>query len=252
MTDRPDHAAPRDAEIDRYVDGLMTDAEAKAFEQRLQADEALRDEAQSMRAIDDSLRRSFGDWRTSSPKVAIHRPEPARRLFTPLRVAACIGLIILATAALWTLQRDRYVDAAPLYHAQVDAGFQPSWVCDTDYEFARWTNNRLRQALTPAADAPDGFVSLGWSFVQSNNPLGANAAIMLGQQGEDRIVLLVDRIEHDRPVGVASSSGLRTFRRELGSLVMYEITPLDSPVAIQSVTIAPSDIFDSPPTSTDG
>lgn len=252
MTDRPDHATPRDSEIDRYVDGLMTDAESKAFERRLQADEALRNEVQSMRAIDDSLRRSFGDWRTSSPKVAIRRPEPARRLFTPLRVAACIGLVILATAALWTIQRDRFVDAAPLYHAQIDAGFQPGWVCDTDYEFARWTNNRLRQALTPAADAPEGFETLGWSFVQSNNPLGANAAIMLAAQGDERIVLLVDRLEHDRPVGVAASSGLSVFRRELGDLVMYEITPLDSPVAIHAVTIAPGDIFDPPSASTDG
>src|SRR5690606_2801608 len=60
---------------DRYVDGLLPAPDAAEFERRMAEDASLREEVESLRAVDDSLRAYFGDWRRASPPVQIKLVE---------------------------------------------------------------------------------------------------------------------------------------------------------------------------------
>lgn len=238
-------------EIDRYVDGLLSPEDAASFESRLAQDASLREDVESLRAINASLRRSLGDWRHESPQISI--PGAAGRKRSPFRAAAwllaaaSIVMLVVAGGVWWTGSQPTRAES--LYTAQIDSGFQPGWVCDTDFEFARWTNNRLRQPLVPADPMPEGVTTLGWSFVQGSSPLSDRAAIMLASSHSAKVLVLADRLESDRRVRVSRDSGLHVHRRELGPLVLYEISPLESPTALNAIELAPPDIFDRAPNS---
>lgn len=236
----------RAADADRYVDGMMTADEAAAFVARLSNDAALRDDVESLRAVDASLRRVMGDWREHSPRVSIEitgrKRRSSFRAAMWILAAASFILLVLAGGSWWSLQQP--TSAERLYAAQVESGFEPGWVCDTDFEFARWTNNRLRQPLVPADPMPDDVQTLGWSFVIDDSPLSAQAAVMLATRGSEHVLVLVDRLENDRRVRVSGGSDLSVFRRELGPLVLYEISPLKSPSVLDAIRLAPLDIFD--------
>jgi hypothetical protein len=47
-----------------------------------------------------------------------------------------------------------------------------------------------------------------------------------------RIVVFIDRLEKDTQPVLPAESGLHLFRRELGQLVLYEVSPKDHPILL--------------------
>lgn len=252
MDDGFRHSVPQEA--DRFVDGLMSADEAASFERRMADDVALRADVESLRAVDIALRRYLGDWRDADPPVRIDmvatglagRGRAGRRGWFGGRgalLAASVVLVFMLAGA-FVLLRQPGPGAEALYQREIASGFRPMWVCDTDREFARWTNNILRQPLVPVSDMPEGVRTLGWSRAGDESPLSKRAALMLAEHNGERILVVVDRLENDERVRVSKDSGLHVFRKELGPLVLYELSPLASPAALDALRLAPPDIFE--------
>jgi hypothetical protein len=163
--------------------------------------------------------------------------SPARR-FSWLAAAAAVVLGV--SGAVW--YAFGRVDRGPegLYGRLAAANFTPDWRCSTDEEFADFQRYRLGAAFLVRADAAVALI--GWSYARETlSPQGE--ALMATVDGEHSVVL-VDRLIHDKPLKARPGSGLNLFRREMGTLVLYEITPLSKPRLLDLTYPAPPEASD--------
>jgi hypothetical protein len=160
-----------------------------------------------------------------------------------------IGLItaLAATVLLTTVLVLRFSTSAPqrrptgtilerLYATYQVMDWEPAWVCEDDAEFAQAVQDRLGQPMLidddPRPDEPDLTV-LGWAYgedVVSYEEVITDKTMVLLTKVEGRgVVALVDRLDGEsRPLRVPEGE-LTLHRRELGELVIYELTPLTEP-----------------------
>jgi hypothetical protein len=112
------------------------------------------------------------------------------------------------------------------YNQQVgEKQFKPDWVCKDQDEFASYFVNRLGQPLKMkplAANATDWGVSYTGGI--SSRSMGVLARI----DGQP-VIVFVDRLDCDNREGFSQACHLNLFRRELGELVLYEVSPFDQP-----------------------
>jgi hypothetical protein len=226
--------SPDDALTARYLDGLLEGDELAAFERRLQKDVALRTSVELDRRMVDSLRTSLaplGVWSAPAP-IPVAR---GKRSKVGLAIAAGLAIVVSA-AALWyqhasisQLPQTAARTPIQIYANEVGGGFAPDWVCSDDAEMLRFTRERFGAGLL-FVDRP-GVALVGWGYAEGT--ISDLTATLLVRAGDDRIVLLVDRKSNDRRIAdpAASDPSLHMFRREVGPYVLYEITPLDTPVA---------------------
>jgi hypothetical protein len=122
-----------------------------------------------------------------------------------------------------------------LYTTVVNAGFKPEWVCKNDAEFAEAVRYRLGQPLLVTKGVP-GLEVLGWAYPNKfgATPLSDQTMILLSTVDGQRDVVFVDRAGADKPLAVKSGK-LNLFRRQIGDLVLYEVTPNDRPVVIEAM-----------------
>ncbi|HVP72274.1 MAG TPA: hypothetical protein VMS30_00955 [Phycisphaerales bacterium] len=160
------------------------------------------------------------------------------RLYRRLAIAAALLLAAFGAWALWqkfqpgpqpeTIARQPTATirtAADYYNAELSSGFEPEWVCKDDAEFAATFRDRLGQALklNPSSDASTHMLGLDYTKVLS--PLTVS---MLAESGGAKIVVLIDRRERDNADAIRTGCGsLQVFRREIGPLVLYELSPLE-------------------------
>lgn len=118
---------------------------------------------------------------------------------------------------------------AEIYQNQVVRGYEPQWACTTDAEFEQAVRTRFDEpALLPLATA--GVQIVGWAY---GTPVLSNktAALLTRVEGRE-VIVLIDRAERDANLRRAGSAAgyehLNLFKRRLGGLVLYEVTPLDS------------------------
>jgi hypothetical protein len=162
------------------------------------------------------------------------RREPLLRGW--MKVAAIITLLIGVPAALW-LWRDTFISAPDpyahakavalddLYREQVAAGFKPEWVCNDQQEFASYFAGRFGQPLM-IHDATAGAAMLGLSYTGGVTQASMG---MLGTADGKDVLIVVDRADNDGQMKMSHPDGLKLFRRKIGSLMLYEVTPLDQP-----------------------
>jgi hypothetical protein len=115
------------------------------------------------------------------------------------------------------------------YDRKVAEGFTPEWKCEDDQEFIRSFRHQLFQPLllmTP----PPGHSMGGLGYA---NILSPHSMYMLAHVGDERVVVFVDRLDADRNLPPLDDPRLKRFRREVGELVLYEVTPLDEPRFLQ-------------------
>lgn len=242
MTDAPrpntPHATPD--EVSAYVDGLLPPAEHAAFEARLRAQASLAEQVALQRRIDASIRGLYPyepPAVVASGRPGASRPAPwyARRL-TWLSAAAAVLLAL--TIYTRTGSRTPHLPAADLYARLEAEGFRPQWKCDTDERFAGAVETRLGTPLVVPL-ATSGVEILGWVYADGyeGSPLSAQAMILLTRvQGRD-VIVLMDKAADDRTVKAPAKSGLKVFRREVGPLVLYEVTPLPEPHVIAAAKV---------------
>lgn len=163
-------------------------------------------------------------------------PPPPRRRMGRLAVAAAVAGSLVGV---WLIAQNLFPDrpqggyqAQPwramqtVYHDLVSEGFEPLWVCKDDQEFADSFRSVYHQALL-LPEMPPGTTTLGLSYC---NSLTARTTCLLATAGGEPVVVFVDRIERDHPQPVPE--GLHVHRRQIGRLVLYELSPMEEPAVL--------------------
>ncbi len=231
--------------LDAYVDGRLDDDEVAAFERQLVSQPDLRTEVERQQQINETLRRivrppsrehlqaiADNEVRTVAPR--------GRRPWTPLRrfgIAAAVAAGVFGGWQIWrvvptspadTYQRQPWRSFATVYHDWVAEGFEPAWVCADDREFAESFRSVLGHGLV-LAELPPDTEALGLSYCHSLTP---QTTCLLAEVEGHKVVVFVDRLERDTAQPGPGTEGLNLFRRELGGLVLYEMTPLEEPALL--------------------
>jgi hypothetical protein len=245
-----------DALLDLYLDGLMDEDQRLAFERDLADDPAQQEEVLRQDEVNASLRRMMTppaperlrdllngseEPRTEDPSPRRTRRAPDRlRLFRPLAIAASVMLCVLGGWMIWTAlgpgprTPDPYApqpwrSMQTVYEEKIDTGFRPDWVCRTDDEFQDTFRRQLGQRLL-MGELPRGTAMLGLAYSNTITPWTIS---MLGETDGQRVIVFIDRLEEDKGPSVPQDSDLNVFRRELGKLVLYELSPLQEPRMVQ-------------------
>ncbi len=234
-------------ELDVYVDGLLDDERRAAFERQLFADPELAAELERQRSLEALLTAAFPVPEDSAAiaQGALTGGRPRRaggRWLSLLRVAVAASL--LAALGLWAVGVFDAVDEAPA--VVVDAGGpgpaidgcvafgglfaeladEAAAACGSPHDLARHFQDSLGQELL--ADATDELPIEG-PFTIRRWP---TTTLLVSPQQPEPILILVDKLARDpRPV-LEAGSPAHLFRRELGDLVLYELTPWDTSRAL--------------------
>jgi hypothetical protein len=234
--DRPD--------LDAYLDDLLSEPQRARMTEEVNASQELLAEVELQKRIDDSLRRSFASLEVPAGLLAKLRDhvQPAR-VVSPLRRRRVLIGVAAAAAIVWGVLGWQYLASrsktprynpnlplATIYETQVAAGFRPKWVCDDDREFASTFQTRQGQGLLLAA-MPAGTKMVGLTYCGG---ISRYTTTMLARVDAAPVMVFVDRIGADtHPSLPAVDTGLHLFRKELGSLVLYELTPLGEPRVLE-------------------
>ena len=190
--------------------------------------------------LDEALRRRFeppdaGRILTEAQRRAQAEESRRRVLRWPViwRVAAAVALLLFGA---WVVHFalnaggpepvNRYAQRGleQVYQDDLAAGFEPLWVCETDHEFARTFAQRLGQPLL-MAQGPASIQALGLSYA---NAISGGTTYLLAKVDGESVLVFVDRVDRD-PGQAVTSGKLHLHRRELGELVLYELSPFDQP-----------------------
>jgi len=233
-----------DERLEAHLDGLLSETAKREFAARVSTDAGLRVELELQRGIDAALGRSVrpGDasqaWARVQAAQRIGRVEELlrrQRLQRWAQWAAVAAVVLVVGGTSWLALRGKSgpkkLDPAEVarhaleraYRNVVDAGFHIHWECKDDREFAGTFFKRFGQGLT-LATLPEGVQSLGLGY---SRPLSSNTTHLLALVHGQKVIVFVDDVARDREQVVAPESGLHLFRRQVGKLVLYELTPLD-------------------------
>lgn len=211
-------ADPAAIEMDRLVDEAIdagrTGAPAIACEVALQ------------RRIDEAVRRLF------EPAQA-QRERRRWRLSWGWGLAIAAVLTIASATVLYTTGTigegwgiDRRDPIVKLYEQQTSSGVVAA-SCETPEEFQEWVELHFKRSVRPVLDGDEGLTFVGWNY---DNLLSDQTVVMVGEARGAGVVVILDRVSADRELPSHEGEGLRVFRREIGDLVFYEVTPLDEAV----------------------
>lgn len=236
----------------RYLDGDLTGAALEEFERHLNGSPELRAELESQSQIARSLQRSFKPSIVSGANIlalasrstdAVSHaaagesvPRSSATLFRRLGLAAVFALGVFGCWMIWqqfkpdppapivTITKPR--TAAEYYGFKVNQGFEPDWVCANDQEFSQTFRDRFGQPMS-LKPAQDGVHMLGLSYTNIFSP---HTIAMLGKANDQSAVVLIDRLTSDNTeLALVGCGNLKVHRREFGSLVAYEISPMPEP-----------------------
>ncbi len=223
----------QDPRIAPYLDGVLSDAERAALERDMESSESRRAEIAVHREIEGSLRRLFDDGEAAASPAALsisRRRHPLRWL------AAAAVLAIAATAAFLALRPDPLLIHPEVVWNNVEkANFVPSWKCVDDAEFRAYLQSRMGESFT-IAESPSLQV-VGWAYGRdyAQYPLSKDTLILINRVGAKHSIVMIDRIDKERRLTVPPATGLHLFTRHVGGLVLYELTPLDTPVVLDAI-----------------
>lgn len=256
--------SPRDI-LDSYLDGQLHGAQLEAFERAVAADPDLRREIELAGRVEASLRKSFSRERIGldSPAGNVRvseRPGVAgfvgpggvgpRWIAIAALAALALGVgVYFASSGLRPGGAQTPTPGAPgsgervagapasnrppdhlerVYTLRVADGFRPDEVCTDNAAFRGWMKKVFGQELEPSESSP-AVMMVGWSYAPV---ISDYAGVLLATVDGKEVLTYIDTIENDKKYGGArynDSRGLKTFRKEIGKLVLYETTPLGEP-----------------------
>ncbi|MEO0587562.1 MAG: hypothetical protein AAF078_07975 [Planctomycetota bacterium] len=194
-------------------------------------------------AIDDALKRRFGDGevpRVSLPTAtsggaggaggdggAAKRSGVLARIGVA-RVVAAAAILVLSGWVGFEYVVEPWLNAPPTLMAQaqgvhermVDNGFVPGWTCETIGEFETAFADRLGQAVTLDAFEWDGVRLVGLSYVRIDRQY--SIAVLAEVDGEPVVVVAVKPNER-----VGRQEGV--FTKQIGDVLLIEVTPFEEP-----------------------
>ncbi len=198
----------------------------------------------STEPLDASLRRLFDppppqrfDAIVADARRTLERRGPGRRLRRLAVAAAIAGGLIggwLIVDASGRLSGRRGYEPPPwrsfetVYRDEIAAGFQPRWVCETDEEFAATFGDRFGQKLL-LAQLPDEIQAVGLSYAHT---LTRRTIHLLAQVQGQPVLVFVDQPGRGGEAAMTQAGGLSLHRRQLGRLVLFELSPFDEPLLL--------------------
>lgn len=211
---------PDPLELDRYLDGQLSNAERAEFAARARLDPAIRREIELQRRVDFSLKGLSGPI---PPVVPIDRVLPSGPRFH-FRwngwIAAAILLVVGVGVAysLWPVSVPEKIFAR-----EVREGMTPTWVCEDNEHLAEYTKERFGKAVA-LADLPQDVKILGWKYPRPDDA-SPTAGILLAKRGETPIVILVDRSDRMITVDSGVFGKLHVMRHDHAGMSFVEISP---------------------------
>jgi hypothetical protein len=210
--------------LDAYLDGTLSESERARFETVLAGDASLRAQIEAQSRLDISLARMFSDSGAAAA-VALTGTRSSRWSSGWLVAAAIVlaGLgVILSAARPLLFAGPSVLETA--YRSQIDRGFKPDVVCTTPEAFASWMETYFGQPLYPA-DAK-GVQLVGWAYAPV---VSSRSGVLLARVHDTPVIVVVDHSVRDKQqLSVPESAGLNRFRAQIGSVVLYEVTPLET------------------------
>ncbi len=239
------------AQLDAYLDGLMTREQRDRFDEQMTKNDHLRNEVDRQHSVDKVLRRAFAppheeSLRRIAELACDHGidPIPLRRAGVPiLRMFAAAAAIVMLIAGSWMIWlilgpqpaiTDPYAPQAwrsmqQVYEDERADGFLPDWVCRDDLEFQETFRSQLGQRML-LNSLPEGVAAIGLSY---SNTISPWTICLLSEAADEEIIVFIDRLDQDSDTKLVAQSGLYLHRKVIGELVLYELSPLDSPRVIQ-------------------
>lgn len=244
-----DKPHPDPLPLDAYLDGTLPEAERARVAKEIAARPQLQRAVELQKRIDGSLRQSMAppvvppdllarlqEATAPQPAANAQKSKPSRLKLVLAGSAVAIVWGILCWRMFFssdhrsTAQAYPPVPLATVYKDAVDHGFQPNWVCKDDHQFASTFFERQGQGLLLAA-MPEGTKMEGLAYTRGLTP---QATTMLARVDGKPVMVFVDKAGcGSEPSDPAPETGLHLFRKELGSLVLYELTPLDHAAVMQ-------------------
>ncbi len=238
----------RDDELNAYLDGELDAAARQRLEARLQSDQDALRMAELQNRLDQSLQRIFAVPPVPNFSCDLDMPtelktEPdidhgddqivARQVWWRSISARAIAIGVVA-ALVWfvvTWQLIRPSGHEPVFARRplveifqeiVQTGFQPYYDCRDPERFAEVFTTRQGHALKLSPLSP-GQRMLGLSYPGG---LSRNTTAMLCEVDDRPVMVFVDRSTQDDSIAVQNkATDLNVFRKVLGPLVIYEVTP---------------------------
>lgn len=257
MNDAPLHSEA----LDRFLDGAMSPAEAAAFEAQLASSPELMAEFRAEQALqqqlNNSLRASFAPpamppLLTQTEQLAEEQasfPIKKTRSWSReakllLALAAAIALIVGVQSYSWltTPGVPERPTLVATYEKIVDSGFRPSEVCTTPESFSKWTAARYSTPLTSVEKRPS-VEFVGWSY---STAISNYTGVLLARVDGKPVIVVLDTIANRDTVGSPcwrspqDDKVVNIFPMEIGSLILYEITPFDAPRIVDNLAAVAS------------
>lgn len=253
-----DSMAPEANQLERYLDGLMAEREAKQFLRTSDSELVERSLAMQFK-IDNSLRRLYHFDPISvgaalkaglkpadvSPQIELasaqHRPvnpphgefanSTTRRnwlqLAIPALVAGIAGLVIWS----WPREKESEVMFLPtslavIFADTVERGFRPYYNCEDEQRFADTFEFRLGTPLA-LSPLPNGSKMLGLSY---SGGISRKTTAMLCEVDNQEVMVFVD-VDRGGNLGpvLDNDSAVNIFVEKKNGLVFCEVTPLQEP-----------------------
>ncbi len=224
--------------VDQYVDGLLQAGAREQFERDAAADPALADELAMQQWIDQELRGMYA----YEPAQAAPAPIPLVQVRSRFwKAAAIAATLLIAVAGIWLVVVQQ-TKPAPVHnfgfippdqvYAKLEADWKPEEVCTEDDKFQAAVEKRLGSPLL-LASTPN-VTALGWTYTGRfrGTIIGDRTMILLTNVGDAKVMVLMDRASSDRKLEPDPTGRLSAFRRKVGDLVLYEVTPLKAPTVI--------------------
>lgn len=254
--------------LDAYLDGLLEEEALSTFENRLEQNPKLRKQVDQQRLIDEALKRMHaeGDVLENAMNrvaeavdaMAGCTPDRAESPVKRFRISLPQGLSIAAILTLGVLSIWNVAEQLPsllspgqpkssayegkpwrnmatVYAETVAAGFEPGWVCNTDEVFSATFQRQLGQGIL-LSTMPAGVTASGLSYT---NTITDRTICLLARVEGKPVMVFIDRIDQDSDHRGAdrllpADSDLNLFSRELGALILHELTPLAEPKLLDS------------------
>jgi hypothetical protein len=252
-----------DLELERYLDGCLTESERVAFEARLSTDSALATKVELQHALDASLRNTFQPLVPDTgavleralaagapPSSATHadRFSPRRRFRLPAALAAGLMAAVVGWGA-WSVWNEGGSDPADV--PNIAQGPGPDAACvQIRGEWLALYEEQVAVAMACGAgffrETVHGvpLVVEGPGVLIENRigqgALPAGVEAFTARVGTTQaLVFICDGEPDPQPLVGDAGNGLNLHRRTLGSLVLYELSPLDEPGVLPLVAQAP-------------
>ncbi len=246
MTDGPDKKSVEHL-LALYCDNELGPEERAEFEKVLAADPALQAEVELQSRIDASLRGAFGADNVEGIAAdvdgieAFKRPNSRTRLIW--RVAAVLLFAVTIGVVYVEYQREfgtgpdsgtTTIQASTMqdyYDQAVASGFRPGWACSGE-QFASTFQGQFGERLVlenvPANIKLSG---LGYARIRSMQTVSIYASV------DDKPVLLFAEPASTPGVLSPMKNGMYRHERELGPMLIHEVSPFAEPKILKYITI---------------